>query len=382
MRKLKSNSEFLWGLIIAVLLMAIPALIDGCKNNEPILIGFTAQLTGKQAEFGIQERNAVQLAVEAVNASVGIAGRKIQLIIRDDLGKPEIAQSVDREMIDAGVLAIIGHVTSGQTIAGLEVANPARVVMLGPTVSSPILSGLDDYFFRIYPSFKDSSQAFTRYIYQRDGIKRLGIIYDSDNAAYTETYSTIVADEFLSLGGKLAGEIKFSSGTQPDFTPLIMKLRENKADGLIIIASDIDTALIAQKVRLMDWQLPLFASAWAQSETLINKGGHAIEGMKLEQALPLDSQSPSLLEFQALYKARFGYAPSFGAILAYETTQVLATALEKTGGEAEGLKQAILDIQDYHGLFDSFSFDEYGDVERTCYISTISDGKFVTIDNH
>jgi amino acid/amide ABC transporter substrate-binding protein, HAAT family (TC 3.A.1.4.-) len=175
--------------------------LKGCIEKKPLPIGFTAQLTGIQAELGVQERNGVQLAVETINASGGVVGRKIELIIRDDLGIPEQAKAADSDLINAGVLAIIGHATSSQTLAGLEVTNPAHMVMLSPTVSTPKLSGLDDYFFRVYPSFKDSSQAFAQYIYQNSGIARMAIIYDIDNAAYSKTYSTTFTDKFQSVGG-------------------------------------------------------------------------------------------------------------------------------------------------------------------------------------
>ena len=206
----------------------------------------------RQAELGVQERNGVQLAVEKINASGGIAGRKISLIIHDDLGIPKEAESGDGELIKEGVIAIIGHATSAQTLAGLKVTNPANVIMIGPTVSTPELSGLDDYFFRVHPSFKNSAQAFAKYIYERSGITRMAIIYDKDNLAYSKTYSTIFTDEFQSLGGNITDEVSFSSVTQPDFSPLLSKLRESKAEGLLIVASDIDTALIAQRARLMD----------------------------------------------------------------------------------------------------------------------------------
>lgn len=337
-------------------------------------------MTGRQAELGVQERNGVQLAVEKINASGGIAGRKIELIVRDDLGIPQKAEAVDDELIKEGAIAIIGHATSAQTLAGLKVTNPAKVVMIGPTISTPELSSLDDYFFRVHPSFKNSSQTFAKYIYERSDIRRMSIIYDNDNLAYTKIYSTTFADKFQSLGGTITDEVSFSSVNQLDFFPLLSKIRESKSEGLIVIASDIDTALIAQRVRLMGWQIPLFSAAWAQTETLINNGGQAVEEMKLEEAYALTSQSSAFIDFQSRYKARFGNDPSFGAAYSYETALVLAEALKKTNGNKNGLKQALLEINDFQGLIDTFSFDKFGDVERPRYLSTIRNGKFLMVD--
>lgn len=370
------HSPLRYGLALLVIGIAALAVILWA-GKKPILVGFVAQMTGKQAELGVQERNGVLLAVEKINANGGIDGRTIELMIRDDLGLPERARSADEELIKAGVVAIIGHATSGQAVSGLQVTNPARLVMISPTVSTPALSGLDDFFFRVYPTFKDSAQAFAEYIYKTDGLKRLAIIYDSDNAAYANTYSSVFSKKFTSLGGVIPGETGFSSAKRPDFYTLLDKLRSDKADGLLIVASDIDTALIAQKVRIMGWQIPLFTSAWAQTETLINNGGKAVDGMKLEQSYALSSQTPSFTEFKSAYQSRFGNPPSFGAAFSYEAAMVLSEALKKTGGRPDRLKDALLETRDFKGLMDNFSLDRFGDVQRPFYLSAIESGKFV-----
>lgn len=372
----------LWIYIIVIFLLVgiLGFFFMEKKKNEPIIIGFSAQLTGSQAELGVQERNGVQLAVEKINASGGIAGRKISLIIYDDLGVPKEAESGDDKLIKNGAIAIVGHATTAQTMAGLKVTNPANVIMISPTVSTPELSGLDDYFFRVQASFKSSAQTFAKYIYEHNGITRMAIIYDKDNLAYSKTYSTTFADEFQSLGGNITDEVSFSSVDQPDFSPLLSKLRDSKAEGLLIVASDMDTALIAQRARLINWQIPMFAAAWAQTETLISNGGQEVEGMEIEQAYDLANQSSTFIDFKSRYKARFGNDPSFGAAYSYEATLVLTEALKKTNGNKEGLKQALLETHKFNGLMNTFSLDKFGDVERPGYLSTIRNGKFILID--
>ncbi len=340
-------------------------------------MGFVAQLTGVQAELGVQERNGVQLAVEEINAARGVAGRPIELIVQDDLGTPEGAQAADRELINADVVAIIGHATSAQTLAGLAVTNPAHVVMFSPTATSPELSGQDDYFFRIGSSLVSRAHALAQHVYQNRNIVQIAAIYDTDNTAYSKAYLEAFASKYQSLGGKLTAEAGFSSKSQPDFTPLMARLHASHPDGLLIIAADIDTALIAQRTRLMDWPLPLFTTAWAQTETLVNNGGQAVEGLEIEIAKALNDPSPAYLDFETRYQARFGQTPTFGAVWGYEAAKVLAAALQETGGQAEGLPQALIGIQNFKGLTETFSFDKYGDVIHPFYLGTIRDGKCV-----
>jgi branched-chain amino acid transport system substrate-binding protein len=370
----------MWHLIAVIFMIGILALsLVSCVENELIRVGFVAQLTGDQAELGVQERNGVQIAVDKINAKGGINGRPIELIVKDDKGTPKGAKAADRELIKAGVVATIGHATSGQTEAGLTVTNPAHVVMLSPTTSSSELSGKQDYFFRIAQSTDTRAEMLAQYIYQDRKIHRIAVIYDTDNAAYSKDYVKGFTGKYQQLGGKVVAEEGFSSKAQPDFTALVAKLRASNPGGLLIVASDIDTALVAQRVRLAGWHIPLFTTALAQTETLIDVGGKAVEGMEIELSRSSSAPTPAYLAFAKRYQARYGRVPSFGAVQGYEAAEVLAEALKNTDGKAEGLPQALVNIKNFKGLNETYSLDKYGDVVRAANIGVIRDGKYVVI---
>lgn len=381
MKSYQQPFNSLWRTLLGGILIGVCILFfTKSIKQEPIPIGFVADLTGNQAELGVQERNGVQLAIDKINAAGGINGKPIELIIRDDLGTPAGAKKADRELIDLGVAAIIGHATSQQTVAGLQITNPARVLLLSPTTSTPNLGGNFEYFFRVYPTFSDSAKGFAKHIYQNRKLSKLGILYDTDNTAYTTTYRKIFADKYLSVGGTIVGDISFSAAAKVDFNSILGELRANNAEGLLLITSDVDAAMIVQRARLLGWQIPLFASAWAQTATLIHNGGQTVEGMEIEQAYALNSQAPDFLDFKKRYQDRFGQLPSFGATFGYEAAMVLTSALQKTNGKSQGLRQAMLEMKDFKGLIDTFSFNESGDVVRPFYLSVIQDHKFVILE--
>ena len=381
MNALRLLRKSIWRLLTAGMLiwMAVCFLVD-CTGNKPIRVGFVAQLTGAQAELGVQERNGVQLAVAEINSAGGVDGRPIELIVQDDLGTHEGARAADRELMKREVVAIIGHATSAQTVAGLTVTNPAHVVMLSPSASTSELSGRDDYFFRIAETVVTRAHKFVRHIFQGRKIDRVAVIYDTDNAAYTKAYLESFVDDFQSLGGQVVAETAFSSKAQPDFARLLAQVRASNPAGLLIIAADIDTALLAQQTRLMDWPVALFTTSWAQTETLINNGGRAVEGLEVEVTGALASQSPDYLDFKKHYQSKFGRVPSFGATLGYEAAKVLAVALQKTGGKARGLAQALIGIKNFKGLNETFSFNKFGDVDRGAQLGVVRDGKYVAIE--
>lgn len=108
----KNARTWVWaiiGLSIAVLL--------GCEPPEPIRIGFVGGTSGRVADLGIAGRDAVLLAVELRNQSGGVAGRKVKLLIKDDQQSPEVARRAVRDLIEQGVVAIVGPMTSAMAIA-------------------------------------------------------------------------------------------------------------------------------------------------------------------------------------------------------------------------------------------------------------------------
>ena len=363
-----------------LVLLGAGLALGGCHDRAPIRLGFAGELTGLQSDMGVHERNAVQLAVDDINARGGVAGRKIELVIRDDQGTPPGAQAADRALIDAGVVAIIGHATSGQTMAGLPVTAAAGVVLLSPSATTPDLSGLDDLFFRVIPTHLDQAQILARHVRKNRSIARVAIIFDTHNAAYSQSYQATFAESFQALGGQVTGVVSYSSATKPDFEPLVLQLQAGQPQGLLIVASALDTALIAQQTRLLDWEPTLFASAWAQTDVLIQNGGRAVEGLETVIVFDVQSQAPAYLDFQARYRARFGYAPTFAAGEAYEAVMVLAAALKETGGLAKGLPQALSEIRNFQGLIGELSLDEYGDASRTHFLIAVRDGQFVTLE--
>lgn len=363
----------LW--LLGILIVALAS----CAARKPIPVGFAGELTGRNAELGVQGRNGAQLAVEELNEQGGIGGRPIELLVRDDVGTPEGAQAADSDLIESGVVAIIGHMTSAQTVAAVPVTEQAGMVLLSPTTSTSQLSGLDDHFFRVTSDSSVAGAVMAGYALKQRGIYSIAALYDSDNAAFSETYWGAFYDTFVTAGGQVTAEISYSSSAEPDFGPLVAQARESGAEGLFMVSSGLDAALIAQQVQNSGWQAPLFASGWSQTETLIRHGGQAVDGLEMVRIYNPDSPAPAFRLFKTRYQERFGHDPAFAAAQSYEAVKVLAAALERTGGEAEGLGQALVEIGTYKGLGDTLVMDAFGDVVRTHYLVRVQDGAFVVV---
>lgn len=360
-----------------LIIVAVVAFAAGCDFRKPIKVGFSGQLTGSHANMGVNGRDGVLLAIDEINTAGGIAGRRVELLIRDDKGTTEGARAADQELIDTGVVAIIGHMTSSQTMAALPGVDKAGMVLLSPTTSTPALTGKVDHFFRVMADSSIQARMLARNTVHGVGLERMAAIYDKDNAAYSNAFLKTFRDELEKSGGQIVGEVGYSSAEKPVFGPLVDKLRKADPQGLLIIASARDSGLIAQQPCLLGWQTKLFGCGWARSAPLIENGGKSVEGMEFTHYHDSDSQAPDFLKFQQNFEARYQRKANFMASHAYEAMLVLAAALEKTGGRAEGLAQALPGIR-IKGLLDTISLDKYGDIVRAFYRIIVQDGRFAT----
>jgi branched-chain amino acid transport system substrate-binding protein len=319
------------------------------------------------------------MAVDEINASGGIAGRKVVLAVEDDLGTPAGARAAEETLIKKGVAAVVGHYTSNQTLDGYTVTEEKKVVLLSGTAATSALTGKKDYFFRTVASTNAMGEEFARYIRLERGLARVPIILDRDNASYSDPLAKAFTFTFKSLGGAVPEQVSFSGAAGEDFGPLVDTLQASSPDGIVIIASPASAALIAQVIALKGLHLPLFSSGWGQGDSLIQNGGKAVEGMEIIIGIDVNDPSERLRKFKARYQETYSRAPNFAAVEGYETMQMLAAALQKTGGNAAGLPEALSSLRDFQGLSDPIHMDEYGDAVRPFIIQRIQSGSFQTI---
>ena len=365
-------------MILLPVLMFLLSL-SSCGSKEPIHVGFVANLTGPNAALGVDGRDGALLAVEQINSQGGVNGRPIELVIRDDLGTSDGAIIADRELIEnEKVPVIIGHMTSGTMVAAWPEFKDSGVIFLSPTVSTPQLSGLDDNFFRLIPVNSTFSTQLAEYASKNLGLKRVVIFYDTDNAAFTDTFREAFSQKFISNGGTILFNYDFSSLSDPDFKAILADIKGQDPDGICIIASAVDTALIAQQAQLEGLNVQFLTSNWALTDDLIENGGHAVDGIVTVVAHNETNQTPEYLDFSNRFQQRFGRSPTFAAGYGYEAVLVLANAFQMTDGEKDGLADALLQTRNLPGVNGNISFDEYGDVLRTLYLIAVRDGKFVT----
>ena len=276
------------GLILSLVLF-------NCSPPEPIRIGFLGGTSGRVADLGIAGRDGVQLAVEICNQAGGVAGRKLQLIIKNDEQTPEVAQRGARELIAEGVVAIVGPMTSAMGVAVVPIVNEARILLIGPTVTTEELSGRDDYFFRVTSTTGVYASRNARYQIKVKRMRRVAAVYDLGNKSFTENWLENFRHAFAEGGGEIVKTLTFKSGSDTKYLEIARGLLAIQPDGVLIIANSMDSALLCQQIRKLDAYIPITLSDWGATERLLELGGKAVEGLTVVQTFDRNSTASRYL---------------------------------------------------------------------------------------
>jgi branched-chain amino acid transport system substrate-binding protein len=366
--------------LFATILTICCLLQSGCKDPDPIRIGFIGGLTARAAGLSTSGRDGFLLAVEEVNSRGGINNRKVEGLVQDTHLHKETALQAVHSLISSGASAIIGPMTSQTAVTIVPEINRAGIPMISPTVSTNKLAGIDDYFFRVYYTNAQAASLLAERVLLQTPSIRIAAIYDLDNRAYTEDWVLQFQKILEQGGGTLVGKIPFDFHKDSLFLDLARQAAETDPQGILILANAVDTAMICQQLVKIGVDLPRYATGWSYSDDLLQFGGKSVEGLMIIQSADLLDPSPAMQHFVSSYQERFHAQPNFPAMHAYDATRRILAILEKTT-EPRRIREELLKTESFAGLQSDLAVDRYGDLKSPrLFLARITDGKFVKAD--
>lgn len=327
-------------------------------------------------------RQAAELAVREVNARGGVRGRPLALRILDDSGRAGAAIRIAHALAaDPAVVAVIGHLTSGTSLAAGRIYGDARrpVAMISPSASSPDLSGLNRYVFRVCPTDLSHGAQLARYARQQLGARRAGLIYIDDD--YGRGLRLSFAAEFRRLGGEVIAEDP-SLGSTPTLEPYVARLRQRGGVDVLMLATERGGAEVA--LRDMARLGVRWPALGGDALTGIEAAGPLAAGVRLSSAYLPDRPGERNAVFVAAYaRAYAGQRPDHRGAGAYDIVHLLARVLESSPAERGAVRDRLArigtDLPAYEGVTGTIAFDARGDVPaKPVVIGAVRDGRIAT----
>lgn len=348
------------------------------RPGGSIAVGLAGPFSQPQ---GASMLRAAQLAVNQINAQGGVRGRSLELRIVDDSGSEDVAVRVAEKLYaDAGVVAVVGHLSSSTSIAAARVygGGLTPVPMISPSASSPELSGMSPYVFRVCPSDLQHGPHLARVAWQTLGARRAGIIYLNND--YGRGVRSTFAAEFARLGGVVIEADPYVPAT-PSLEPYLSRMRRSGVDLLLLAAERPGAELGLREMRSLEVRWPVLGG---DPLTGIETDGALAEGMRVSSAYLPDRRDERNVAFVEQYGRAFpGQRPDHRGAGAYDIVLLLSRAIDNAGADRRAVRDYLARVgrgkAPFEGVTGRIAFDANGDVpEKTVVIGVVRDGQLVT----
>ncbi len=340
------------------------------ETPEPLtlLIGFAGPLSGVAAGVGRSMQNAVQLALDEANRrGLRVAGKPVQLklLSQDDRADPAAAEYVARYLVEQHVIAVVGHWTSGTSLAAAPVYHAAGVIQITPSAMSRQLTLLSyPRIFRTIPNNESVGRLSAQYAVGSLGAKTVVTIDDRT------PFGAGLADEFAQtvqrMGLQMAGRYSVSDKTS-DFNAALIQARKLRPDLIFFGGLDWQAGVLAKAIKRLKLDARLMASAGTVGLPFLMRAGADGNGTLVLEPGPPQDKMPGWKSFRQRYSQHFDSNIDLYAVFAYDAAQAIINGIRLAGStDTDAIALAMHRLR-FEGVGGVVAFNEEGDLLHPSY---------------
>jgi branched-chain amino acid transport system substrate-binding protein len=357
--------------VLSIFLLAAPCLALACARgggsgaSSPIQIGLAAPLTGPEAQTGQDMRDGALFAIEQANNAGGVAGRRLELVPRDDKADPKEAASVAHYLVSSpNVVAVVGHLNSDCSLATAGIYQQASMAMVTPVSTSDALTAKGyTNVFRIPIRNSAQGAAAADWVTKR-AYRRIAVL--DDGGAYGDGIASEFTKSMASPPRQKPGQIvlreRFNKD-DTDFRPLLGKIKAAKANCVYFGGMYPAAALFMKQSREMGTDFDLVGGDGIFAPEFIRLAGEAADRAYMTFIAPLPTDLAAAPKFYSDFQHRFGHRPIVYSPLSFDAANVVIAALRAAPAISREAVRARLHARDFevHGVSGTLHFDAAGD---------------------
>jgi branched-chain amino acid transport system substrate-binding protein len=374
-RKEKEENNMKRVLIAATICISVFFLAGRCLAADTIKIGAWLPMTGAVAAYGQDAWSGLQIAQEMKPT---ILGKKVELVVVDTKSdKIEAANAMSRLIEKDKVVAVIGEMISGDTMAGGPIAEKAKIPVVSPTATNPLVTQGKKYVFRVCFIDPVQGEVAAKYAVNTLKAKRAALIVDKSQD-YCVGLGKFFKDYFTKLGGKIVAET-YCVTEDKDFSAQLSTIKPANPD--IIYAPNYysPVALFTKQARELGIKAPILSGDGAQADELIQIGGKEIEGVALTGHFNAKAATTKLAKdfIAGFEKKHSNKEPNAFHALAADAYFVLWDAISRAGStKGEAIRAALATTKNFEAISGKLSIGEDGNAVKPMVINVVKNGKF------
>lgn len=354
---------------------------SGGSDSDTIRIGGLAPLTGDAASYGVAVNNAIQMAVEDINANGGIDGKQIKYIYYDEKGDTTEATNAYNKLVqDDKVVAIIGDVTTKPTLAVAQTSQQDNIPIITATATAAEVTLTGPNIFRACFTDPFQGELMASYASEKLGATKVAVLSDM-----ADDYSSGIAEAFVAkaeeLGMQVVADEKYQDG-DVDFKSQLTNIKGQNPDVLFLPVYYEDLRLISAQAKEVGVTAQLCGADGWDSVLTDNFDSSVLNGGVFCSQYSTESTDERVQNFISAYKEKYEMDPNMFAVLAYDATNMMAQAISDAGSTDS---QAIIDAMaalEYDGLTGHMTFDEDRNPKKSAVIVSIQDNAYKFVENY
>lgn len=373
-------------LVVSALTLTLALAIGGCGKKdeaagEVIRIGSVAPLTGPQTHIGKDNENGARLAVDEINAEGLVLGGKkvkLELLGEDDQAEPKAATIVAQKLVDAGVVAVIGHLNSGTTIPASKIYHDAGIPQISPSATAVAYTAQGyKTAYRVMANDAQQGKALGEFAVGKMGARKIAII--DDRTAYGQGLADQFEKAARAVGGVMVAR-EFTNDRATDFSAILTSIKGKAPDLIFFAGMDPQGGPMAKQMKSLGLTARMLGGDGLQNANFIKLAGADAEGVVASSpGLPIDSM-PGGPEFRGKFEAKYGviqvYAP-----YAYDAVYALVSAMRRADSAEPAKVLAELPNTDLQGVSGPVKFDAKGDtVGGAVTLYEVKDGAWQVLE--
>lgn len=370
-----------------LMLLGLSFLITACggekeattkKTDEAatIKIGGLGPLTGPLAIYGVTATNGSKLAFEEINKNGGILGKQVEFVLFDEKGDSTEAVTAYNRLVDEGVVALVGDITSKPSLAVAEIAAQDNMPMITPTGTQFNITEAGPNVFRV--CFTDPYQGVILANLAKNNLKANTVAIMVNNSS---DYSDGVAEAFIKeaerLGLKIVAKEGYAEGDK-DFRAQLTKVAATNPDVLLVPDYYEQVALITTQAREVGVKSTFIGpDGWdGVAKALDSSAYGAVENSYFTNHYSVEDTNEKVQNFLKAYREKYKDEPSAFSALSYDAAYLMKDAIVKAGSTDKDAIVKAMKESDFAGVTGHLRFDEKNNPVKAVTVLKVVNGNY------
>jgi branched-chain amino acid transport system substrate-binding protein len=337
------------------------SLFNFAAQAQDIKLGFNGDLSASPSALSGQAATlGLQAAIDDVNSAGGVLGRKLTLVIRDDLSQPPKSIQNMSDLIDnEQVVAVFGPTNSGNALAWKQVPNQKKIPVIGTVgsgtaITYPVSAGADNYMFRISMVDREQVVGLMAYVKKNPSVKNVG--YLSETTGYGQGGLKDMQEIGNLQGIKPVCNEKFGVN-DTDMTSQLNKCKAAGVDTLVVWAQGTPLGQLMRSMEKINY-FPLTLMTWAaDNQSFYEAAGKTLAEKPIFMRTVTEQRTPNQQKLYDRVAPKMTSASAFGfAAHSYDAVMILAAAVKQANStDGSKIREALESLQTpYDGMMKSY----------------------------